>query len=54
MNIQEEYFQTTLQLWKSYNIFDILAASGINPDNNKLYNTDDILDAIEEKLGTSA
>ena len=54
MNVQEEYFQTTLELWKSYNLYDILTAAGINPDNNKLYNTDDILDAIEGKLGSSA
>ncbi|CAD8092600.1 unnamed protein product [Paramecium primaurelia] len=54
MNIQEEYFQTTLQLWKSYNIYDILSAAGIKPDDHKFYDTDSILDAIENEIGSSA
>ncbi|KAM3136684.1 hypothetical protein pb186bvf_011129 [Paramecium bursaria] len=49
---QEEYFQTALQLWRQYNIYQILIKANIKPDSSNQYNTDDIKKAIASAVQT--
>lgn len=52
--MQEEYFQTALELWKIYDIHQILLDKGIKPDANAKYNTNDIKQALQGKLKAEA
>lgn len=50
MSTEEEYFLTAIQLWKNYNLYDILDKGDVYPDKEYYYYTDEIRKALKYKI----